>query len=157
MRLKVGKCMKTLIQMPKKLDNIFLKRDFLPWHAVFQMWTVLCVCSAALKAHTVLEWVYFSLLLCSAWARGCWYRSVMRWQGQRPCTSCSVSSWVALQCILKMQWKSLQDILLDLMLLENCSEYNFPSSWRWGQCVTRVCFLWYMLKSVPVGLPRSIV
>lgn len=98
-----------------------------------------------------------SLLLCSAWARGCWYRSVMRWQGQRPCTSCSVSSWVALQCILKMQWKSLQDILLDLMLLENCSEYNFPSSWRWGQCVTRVCFLWYMLKSVPVGLPRSIV
>lgn len=156
MRLKVDESVKTLIQMLKKLDSIFLKCDFHPWYADFQMWTVLCVCSAALKGHTALEWEHFPLLLCSAWAGGCWLRSVMRWQGQRLHASCSVSSWVAL-CVFWKHSVNLQDILLDIILVKNCSECNFSSSWRWGQCVTRVCFPWYRLKSVPVVLPRSIV
>lgn len=157
MRLKIGESVKTLIQMLKNTRQYFFKCDFLPWCTNFQMWAVLCVCSVALKAHTALQWMHFPLLLCSAWAKGCWYRSVMRWQWHRPHTSCSVSSWVALQCVLKIQWKSLQDILLALILVKNCSGYNLSSSWRWGQCVTCVGFLWYMLKHVPVVLPRSIV
>lgn len=124
MRLKVGESVKTLIHVPKKkIDNIyFLNVLFFLGIQIFKCEQCCVLVLLPPKGHTALQWVHFPLLLCSAWARGCWCRSVMRWQGQRPRTSCRVSSWVALQCILKIQWKSLQGVLLDTILVN-------PSAW----------------------------